>query len=109
VPVSIKSAFDITATGPDAVLLVASGSLALAGTPPVTMLLITPVAAKSTMPVTMNVAAPPAGRSTVVDSGPLPEDVAHAAPLPGVHVHWMLVSVGANASVTVAAVTGLGP
>ena len=68
-----------------------------------------PVAFAAIRPVTVNVARSPASSVTVVARLPVPEAAAQLDPASAVQVHAGATSATGNRSVTLAAVTGLGP
>ena len=73
------------------------------------MLTSGPVALDAIRPVTVNVARSPASSVTVVARLPVPEAAAQLDPASAVQVHAGATSATGNTSVTLAAVTGLGP
>ena len=104
-----RSAEGASGTELVAVLLVVSGSTAPAGAVTVAVLTSRPVALGAIRPVTVNVARSPASSVTVVARLPVPEAAAQLDPVSAVQVHAGATSATGNTSVTLAAVTGLGP
>src|SRR4249920_3420616 len=92
-----------------AVLLLVSPSTAPAGAVTVAVLTSRPVAFAAITPVTVNVARSPASSVTVVARLPAPEAVAQLDPGSAVQVHAGATRATGNRSLTLAAVTGLGP
>ena len=92
-----------------AVLLAVSGSRAPAGAATVAVLTSRPVALDAMTADTVNVARSPASSVTVVARLPVPEGAAQLDPESAVQVHVGATSAIGNTSVTLAAVTGLGP
>ena len=104
-----RSAEGASVTELVAVLLAGSGSRAPAGAATVAVLTSRPVAFAAIRPVTMNVARSPASSVTVVARLPVPEAAAQLDPGSAVQVHAGATRATGNRSVTLAAVTGLGP
>ena len=92
-----------------AVLLAGLVSLAPAGAVTIAVLTSRPVVFGAIRPVTANVARSPASSVTVVARLPVPEGAAQLDPGSAVQVHAGATSATGNTSVTLAAVTGLGP
>ncbi len=87
-------------------LLLPAGSFTPSGAEIVAVLLMVP--APVTVAVTVNVAAPPESRSTVALMSPAPP-AGQAEPAVAVQVQVAALNCAGNTSVTVAAVTALGP
>ena len=104
-----RSAAGVSVTELVAVLLVGSPSTAPAGAVTVAVLTSRPVAFAAIAPVTVNVAWSPASSVTVVARLPVPEAAAQLDPGSAVQVHAGATSAAGNTSLTLAAVTGLGP
>src|SRR6186713_3403014 len=92
-----------------AVLLAGTGSVAPTGAATVAVLSSEPSALDAIKPVTVNVARSPASSVTVVARLPVPDAAAQLDPASATQVHAGATSASGNASVTLAAVTGLGP
>ena len=103
------SAEGVSVTELVAVLLAGTGSVAPAGAVTVAVLTSEPVAFDAIRPVTGNVARSPASSVTVVARLPVPEAAAQLDPASATQVHAGATSATGNTSVTLAAVTGLGP
>src|SRR6187399_905415 len=98
---TMRSAEGVSVTELVAVLSAGSGSRAPAGTVTVTVLTSRPVAFAASRPVTAKVASSPASSETVAARLSVPEAAAQ--------VQAGATSATGNTSVTLAAVTGLGP
>src|SRR6187401_2132641 len=92
-----------------AVLLAGTGSVAPTGAATVAVLSSEPSALDAIRPVTRNVARSPASSMTVVARLPVPEAAPQLDPASAVQVHAGATRATGNASLTLAAVTGLGP
>src|SRR5580765_5857489 len=104
-----RSAEGVSVTELVAVLLAGSGSSAPAGAVTVAVLASRPVAFAAIRPVTVNVARAPVPSETVVARLPVPEATAQLDPASAVQVHAGATRATGNRSLTLAAVTGLGP
>ncbi len=89
-------------------LLLPAGSFTPTGAVTVAVLVSEPVAVAAMVPVAVNVAVPPLSRSTVVLMSPAPS-AAQLEPALALQVQVTALSVAGNRSLTVAAVTALGP
>ena len=92
-----------------ALLLAVSASTAPAGAVTVAVLTSRPVAFAAIRPVTRNVARSPASSVTVVARLPVPEAAAQLDPASATQVQVGDTKAAGKVSVTLAAVTGLGP
>src|SRR6187549_1336915 len=92
-----------------AVLLAMTPSTVAAGAVTVAVFWSRPVAPDPIRPVTRNVARSPASSVTVVARLPEPEAAAQLDPGSATQVHAGATRATGNTSVTLAAVTGLGP
>src|SRR6187399_1436962 len=104
-----RFAMGVSVTELVAVLLVVSPSTAPAGGVTVAVLTSRPVAFAAIWPVTVNVARSPASSVTVVARLPVPEGAAQLDPASATQVHAGATSATGKRSLTLAAVTGLGP
>ena len=89
-------------------LLPGFGSVTPAGAATIAVFSSVPVAVGESVAVSVNVAVPPSGRFTEALMLPLPEAGQVPPPAP-TQVHVAPVSVAGRVSLTVAAVTALGP
>src|SRR6476620_5569139 len=103
------SADGVSGTELVAVLLVRSPSTAPAGGVTVAVFTSRPVAFAAITPITVNVAWSPASSVTVVARLPAPDAAAQLDPGSAVQIHAGATSATGNRSLTLAAVTGLGP